>query len=171
MKRSRQMNNRRLFVNLTLVIVSAVIAGCGFRLQGTTEFPRMLTRTYIEAPDRYSEFYRQFSVALERGGIQLVSSPLDATAVIRITKDITGQRVLTISSRNVPTEYDVYYRISYSVSAGGKEVLPLRDLAFNQDYTFDETRLLGKNREEENIREAIASELVRQVSQELARLQ
>jgi outer membrane lipopolysaccharide assembly protein LptE/RlpB len=150
--------------------VFVFLSACGFRLQGVEEYPPVMARTYIEAPDRYSIFFRQLSAALERGGVQLVTSPVDATAIIRIEKDVTGQQVLTISARNVPTEYDVYYSISYSVWAEGETLQPSRTLSFSQDYTYDETLVLGKAREEREIREAVARELVRQVNQELTRL-
>jgi len=156
--------------HLLLIPFLSTLAACGFRLQGIDGYPEVFSRTYIEAPDQYSVFYRQFSVELERNGIQLVSSPTDATAIVRIEKDVTGQQVLTISARNVPTEYDVYYSISYSVWSEGEEIVPSRTLSFSQDYTYDETLVLGKAREERVIREAVASELVRQVNQELARL-
>ncbi|MEC9375686.1 MAG: LPS assembly lipoprotein LptE [Pseudomonadota bacterium] len=147
-----------------------MLTACGFRLQAVENYPKLLGRTYIEAPDRYSVFYRQLYSKLERGGIIIVSSPIDSTAVIRIEKDITGQQVLTISSRNVPTEYDVYYSVTYSVLVDGKVILPSRTLSFSQDYAYDETRILGKAREEMRIRESVAAELVRLINQELSRL-
>lgn len=153
-----------------LISLLCIPIACGFRLQGVGVYPEVLSRTYIEAPDRYSIFFRKFSAELERGGIQLASSPLDATAIVRIEKDVTGQQVLTISARNVPTEYDVYYSISYSVWVDGEAIVPSRTLSFSQDYTYDETRVLGKAREEREIRDAVASELVRRVNQELTRL-
>jgi LPS-assembly lipoprotein len=157
-------------VSFLLALCLFALSACGFRLQGVDSYPDVLARAYIEAPDRYSVFYRQFVAELERGGIQLVSSPIDATAIIKIEKDVTGQQVLTISARNVPTEYDVYYSVSYSVWTEGEAIIPSRTKSFSQDYTYDETRVLGKAREEREIREAVAGELVRQINQELARL-
>jgi outer membrane lipopolysaccharide assembly protein LptE/RlpB len=130
----------------------------------------VLARTYIQSPDRYTTFYRQLSASLEQGGVEIVSSPGDATAVVKVENDQTGQKVLTVSGRNVPAEYDVYYTVTYSVWASGKPLLESRTLSVRQDYTYDETRVLGKNREQEIIRETIVQDLVRQVNQELSRL-
>ena len=52
----------------------------------------------------------------------------------------------------------------------GQEVLARHSVSLSQDYTYDSTLVLGKYREGESIREAIANDLVRQVSQELSRL-
>ena len=160
------MKNFRFFILFSVVLLNS----CGFRLQGYASYPPVLANTYINAEDRYTVFYREFSAALEQGGIQLVTSPSDATAVVRIERDQTGQKVLTVSGRNVPAEYDVYYTIGYSVWVDGTAVLPSRTLSVSQDYTYDATSLLGKNREQEAIRKVIVKDLIRQVSQELSRL-
>ena len=53
--------------------------------------------------------------------------------------------------------------MTYSVWVDGAERLPSRTLIKRQDYTFDSTQVLGKNREEQLLREGIAKDLVRQV--------
>lgn len=153
-----------------ICVLLSMLAACGFRLQGEDRFGDTLANVYIETADRYTVFYRELVVALEQGGAQTMVSPLDASAVIRIERDETGQDVLTVSSRNVPTEYDVYYSVSYSVWVDGEAVLPSRTITVRQDYTYDATLVLGKQREEEAIRRSIATSLIRQVSQQLARL-
>lgn len=158
------------FIRLSVVLFSCLLASCGFRLQSFDGYPPVFAKTYIDAQDHYTNFYRDFSASLEQEGVVLVSSPFDATAVVRIEKDVSGQRVLTVSGRNIPTEYDVYYSISYSVWADGKELLSSRTLSSSQDYTYDETRVLGKAREAKELREAISKDLVRQVNQEFSRL-
>ena len=70
----------------------------------------------------------------------------------------------------MPEEYDVYYRISYSVFLDGTQVVSSRSLAREQDYTFDATEKLGKDREAEEIRAAISKDLARQVTYELSQL-
>jgi LPS-assembly lipoprotein len=154
-----------------LLVLLMLLSACGFRLQGVDTFPESFANTYIDAEDHYTLFYREMRIALEQGGVNVTSSPLDADAVIRIDRETSGQRVLTISGRNVPTEYDVYYSITYSVFLHGQDVVPSRTLTLNQDYTYDETLVLGKTREEDELRKALVADLVRQVSHELAQLQ
>ena len=155
---------------IALLATAAILTSCGFRLQGSQVYPPVMATTYIQAEDQYTEFYRSLRLALEQGGVAVTDSVTAASAVIRIEEDLTGRTVLTVSSRNVPTEYDVYYRIRYSVWAEGAEMLPSRTLIKRQDFTFDTTQVLGKSREEDMLRESIAQDLVRQVTQQLARL-
>jgi outer membrane lipopolysaccharide assembly protein LptE/RlpB len=76
--------------------------------------------------------------------------------------------VLSVSARNVPTEYEVYYTVRYSVSAGDATLLQAQDVTETRDYTYDETLVLGKAHEESVLREAIAKDLVRIVLKQIA---
>lgn len=169
---SLPLNTMRTAVRgLLVLLLLAQVTGCGFRLQGTGGYPEEMDRTYINTQDRYSVFYRKLLAQLEKDGITVVSSPLDAGAVIEIEDDKTARRVLTISGRNVPREYIVYYRVAYSVRIGDTTVVPTRRLNLDQDFTYDAREVLGKKREEENLREALAESLVAQVKRDIARLQ
>ena len=155
---------------LIVALLSALISACGFRLQGVDKYPPALATTYVDAADRYSIFYRELLAELKDGGITVTESPVGANATVRIESDSTGQQVLSVSGRNVPTEYNVYYTVVYSVWLNGEQVLPSTSLSLNQAYTYDATRVLGKSREEQAIRESLADNLVRQISQQLALL-
>jgi len=155
---------------IVIMLAAVMLSACGFRLQGSQTFPPVMATTYIDAEDRYTEFYRSLKTALQTGGVTVSDSVVAAGAIIRIETDETDRRILTVDRRNVPTEYDVYYKVTYSVWIDGAERLPSRTLIKRQDYTYDSMQVLGKNREEEMLREAIARDLVRQVTQQLARL-
>ena len=80
--------------------------------------------------------------------------------MIRILSDVTGRRTLSVSGRNVPTEYEVFYTINYAVSINGKEVLAPKQHVLTRNYTYDETLVRGKQGEEGNLRKALATDLV-----------
>jgi len=130
-----------------------------------------MSRTYIATNDRYSLFYRTFRMQLEDAGAELVDSPVDATAEFAILTDDTGQRVLSVSARNVPTEFEVYYTVYYTVRSGEKTLLEPQLQTLTRDYTYDETRVLGKAREEELLRKAIVDDLVRLVLVQVSSIQ
>lgn len=145
-----------------------VLTGCGFQLQGALTVPPEMQRTYISAVDRHSGFYRDVRAAFSAAGIDVVDSPTDATATFTIAYDQTDQRVLSVSARNVPTEYEVYYSIEYSLRSDEKNLLAPQSLTLTRDYTYDSTLVLGKSREEELLREAIVDDLVRIVLKQIS---
>ncbi len=129
-----------------------------------------MAQTYIAAADSHSPFYRELRLQLQAAGVDLVDSTDDATATLSILLDETDQRVLSVSARNVPTEYEVFYTIEYSLEDRDKSLMAPQLLTLTRDYTFDATLVLGKAHEEEMLREALVKDLVRIVMKQLATL-
>jgi len=150
--------------------VVTLVAGCGFHLQGALTTPAEMERTYIATDDRHSQFYRELRIQLQASGVSLSETEAGATATFSILYDDTAQRVLSVSARNVPTEYEVYYTIQYAIDNGAERLLELQTLTGTRDYTYDSTLVLGKAREEELLRDAIVKDLVRIVLKQVSTL-
>lgn len=143
------------------VVALMLLVGCGFQLRGATSVPPEMSRTYIETSDRHSLFYRTLRNQLRVAGVTVVESPLEADATFAIESDVTGERVLSVSARNVPREFEVFYTVFYSVKTEDKTILATRSQTLTRDYTWDETLVLGKEKEGEVLREAITDDIVR----------
>ncbi|MCC7329230.1 MAG: hypothetical protein IT484_03610 [Gammaproteobacteria bacterium] len=153
-----------------LALAAGLQAGCGFHLRGDVHYPAAMAVTWIEAEDRYTPFYRQLKTALERGGVRVAANPAEAGSVIRILHDETGQRVSSVSVRNTPVEYTVYYVLRYAVDMGGREVVPAQGLSLSRAYNYDETQVLGKRAEGTELRDALAGDMVGTVTRRLSLL-
>ena len=129
-----------------------------------------MERTYIATADKHSIFYRKLRAAMKAAGVQVVDNATDATATFVILVDETDRRVLSVSARNVPTEYEVYYTIEYGLDDGTKNLLDVQRRTLTRDYTYDSTLVLGKAKEEELLREAIVDDLVRIVLKQISTL-
>lgn len=150
------------------MLLALLLAGCGFYLQGPPTMPDGMQRTYIETPDRHSAFYQQLRRELLLAGVELAEREAGASAVFTIYLDDTDQRVLSVSARNVPTEYEVYYTVEYGVISGSETLLDVQDLTLTSDYTYDSTLVLGKAREEQVLRTALARDLVRIILKQIS---
>ena len=127
-----------------------------------------MQRTYIETPDRFSQFYRELRLKLQAAGVEVLDSPADATATLSILYDFTDQRVLSVSARNVPTEFEVFYTVRYVITRGEEKLLEPQELTLTRDYTYDSTLVLGKAKEEQLMRDAIVDDLVRIVLKQIS---
>jgi len=154
----------------TLAVVLLLLSGCGFQMQGAFVVPAGMQRTYIATEDRYTPFYRELRRTLQQSDMEITATPAEATAVLTIHLDRTDQRVLSVSARNVPTAYEVYYSVQYSVDSGEKNLLSRQFLNLTRVYTYDETLVLGKANEEALLRTAIVNDLVRIVLKQLGTL-
>lgn len=155
---------------LLVALACCVLGACGWRLQGATRLPEVMSVTYIDAADRYSDFNRALSASLAASGARMTSNRNEATAVVRIRKDEAGQRMLPVSARNTLEEYEVFYTVEYSVSGRNGELIPLQTLELARDYSYDRTAALAKQREQTVLREALARDLAGLVIRRVASL-
>ena len=148
----------------------ALLAACGFHLQGHTPLPAVVKTPFVEAPDRQSDFVQYLRHTLLSNGAQLVPQRDKASAVVSILTDSVARRVLSVSALNQPNEYEVTYTVAFSVSAGGKELLPPQELHATRTYSFDERLLLAKGHEEDILRKDMARDLADEVMRRLSSL-
>ena len=154
---------RFLWAPAFLLLGAVNLGGCGFHLEGSGTLPAATTTTYLDAANPHTEFYGSLRNALRARGAQVMESRQDAGAVLRILEDNSGQRMLSVSARNIPREYEVYYSVTFSLEADGKSLIPAESLVATRSYTYDETLVLGKSAEEGVLRQSLAEDLARQV--------
>ncbi len=155
-----------------LITLAAVLAaGCGFRLQGTVELPETLGSVYVSTADELTPFSVALRRALRNTGATLAPSAGEAGVVVRVLRDRSGRRVLSVSARNTPQEYEIFYAVDYSVDRADAEVLPVQSLELTRNMTFDESLLLAKQNEEEILLDAMARDLAGLVMRRLEALE
>ena len=151
-------------------LLALPLSGCGFHLEGRVPLPQPIRRPYIEAPDQQSDFVQSLRREMLISGAHPVDSPGRATAVVDILDDAVTSRVLSVSAQNRPTEYQVTYTVRFSVSAGGRQLLPPQQVSSMRSYSFDETLLLAKQHEESILQQAMGQDLADIVMRRLSRV-
>lgn len=162
--------HRHLQWHRGLWVALVFLSACGFQLQGRQALPAALTTVNIDAKDRQSGFTQALRSALASSGAQLVEPAAADTTIVSIKRDEVTERVLTVSSRNIPTDYELVYDVELSVSSAGKELLPAEKFSLSRVYSFDETRLLAKDREKQILIEALARDMASIVTRRLSSL-
>ena len=145
------------------LLAAALLAGCGFRLHGVDALPEEMARTYLDTPDPRSEFFASLREALRLRGTEIVDSPEEASSVLRIIEDTTDQRVMSVTARNVPREYEIFYAVTFSLEAGAERLVEPQSLVATRVYAWNENEVLGKDAEERILRQALADDLARRV--------
>lgn len=151
-----------------LAALALALSACGFHLQGRESLPASLAAVRIEAVDPQSDFNLGLRAALRSSGTTLVED--GSSAVIHILADGTSEKVLTVSSSNIPTAYQLDYTVRISVSAGDQQLMPIETHTLSREYSFDEQALLAKEREREVLTQALADDLVTLVMRRLSNL-
>jgi LPS-assembly lipoprotein len=149
-------------------VIAVGIAGCGWQLQGSARLPATMLSIHIDTQDAYSDFYRELRASLVAAGAQVKTPEAGASAIVHVRADDTGQRVSSISARNRPEQYDVYYRVEYSVDLSGAEVIPTQQVELTATYSYDSNAVLAKQREQVSMQRSLARELAGQVLRRLS---
>ncbi len=146
------------------------VSACGFRLAGSEHLPPKLARPYLSVRDPYTDFAREFERELKDAGAVLEPGRQDATATIEVTKDLVEQRTLAVSARNIPTDYELTYTVTFAVHGADSELMPAQTITLARDYSFEENVQLAKEHEADMLRAQMARDLVAMAMHRLTRL-
>jgi len=161
---------RRASLVVAGLAATLLLSACGFKLQGRTPLPAVLTTTHVIAQDLQTDFAQGLRRALITSGGKLTENTEQATGTVRIHKDEVTRKILSVSARNTPQEYEVTYTVEFSVDGTSGEILPVQTVSLTRDYSFDETKLLAKENEEAILLDGMARDLVAIVMRRLARI-
>jgi LPS-assembly lipoprotein len=147
-----------------------LLTSCGFHLQGRQPLPPQFAYTYVDTEDEQTDFVQDLRKALLSSKVNVIRTRSSSTAIISVHDDELTERILSVSARNIPTEYELTYSVSFSVTADGKTLIDKEEISAVRDISFDEAQLLAKEREQEILRAALARDLVALVMRRLAAL-
>ncbi len=165
-----------LVTRAAFVVFLSLTGGCGFVLQGAAPLPREVSVVRIDTTEPRTAFADALQRRLRAAGVTLaISAAPDSpgatsAAVLRIERDEFLERVAALSARNVPREYEYTYVVQWSLESAGVRRVETSELTASRNLTFDERRVLAKQREREQLREALAEELVGVVLQRISGL-
>ena len=151
-------------------LLALALDGCGFRLAGSEHLPPVLAKPYLSVKDPYTDFSREFERQLKGSGALLQPGRQDATATIEVTSDLVEQRTLSVSTRNIPTDYELRYTVTFDVKSVDNQILAPQTITLSRDYSFNEDELLAKEHEADILRVQMARDLATMAMRRLTRL-
>jgi LPS-assembly lipoprotein len=156
---------------MAAVAAMLLLSACGFHLQGRQPLPEAFAYTFVDTHDEQTDFVQDLRKALLASKVNVIRTKGSSGAVITVHEDKLSERVLSVSARNIPTEYELTYKVNFSVTSGDKTLIEREEISATRDFSFDETQLLAKEREQEILSEALGRDLVALVMRRLAALE
>ena len=120
-----------------------MVSGCGFHLRQPAKLPAVMQRTYIAAVGGSPGLVRELRRNLTTASTTVVDNPATATALLNILSAQQFQRVLSVSNTGQPLEYQVAYRVEFSLTAAGKTLMDRQTLTLTRNYAYDVANTLG----------------------------
>jgi len=149
---------------LVVPLLLALLTACGFKLRGDVDLPPVLQETFLKSENPYTGIARALRVELESAGARIVEDAGQATAILEITRENSQNRILSVGSTGKATEYELLEEVSFVLTdPQGKVLLPAQSLRMVRDLVFDETELLGKVSESEQLHVQMRASLARQI--------
>lgn len=157
------MRHRDLAVAFANLLCATLLAGCGFHFAGSRPLPAELQWVYIDLPTPYRVSKPELESALRarllRRGAQVVGSPGEAGAVLRLSGLTENRQVLSVDTFGKAVEYQLTVSVTFDLLAGGVVRAGPERMEVSRDYSFNAQQVLAKEAEEARLRAFIQDEL------------
>jgi LPS-assembly lipoprotein len=152
-------------IALTFVLCAA-LAGCGFQLRGTAALP--FDTLYM--PNTAAGVALDLKRNIQSGTrTTVVDDPKKATAVLDFLEEVREKNILSLGATGRVREYQLRYRVSFRVRDGkGGEFLPVSTVQLTRDISFNDTDVLAKETEEQQLYRDMQFDMVQQIMRRLA---
>jgi LPS-assembly lipoprotein len=136
--------------NLVL-IVSILLASCGFHMRGNMQLPEVMQNIYLE--NASSSLVAEVTKMLKFSNGKIVTSKQDAGVIIRIVNEQFRTISLSISSQGKTNEFELLYSLDFEIlDAAGKILQPKKNMVITRSYFNDQTQVLAKSNEDALLR-------------------
>ena len=150
-----------------LMLAVLALAGCGFQLRGTAALPfDTLYLPPATAPGIALDLKRNIQSGTRT---VVVDDPKKAAAVLDFVQEVREKVILSLGSTGRVREYQLRYRVGFRVHDGkGSEFLPASTVQLTRDITFNDTDVLAKENEEQQLYRDMQFDMVQLIMRRLA---
>jgi len=155
-------------VRLLVLSISLLLAACGFQLRGQAGMP--FDTLYLDAANPNTPFIGELRRSLEASKVKLVSTAEQADVVLNIVSEIYEKQILTLGGDGRVNEFRLSHRVSLrAYDLKQQEWIPAEEIALRRDYSYDDSRILAKEAEENLLNQSMRSDMVQQIVRRLSR--
>ena len=159
-------------IALSGILLTLLLAGCGFQLRGQADLPPELAVVYIQSIQGIGMppgiLSRRLQTVLVGSGVNVVRDPAQATATITILNEGSVRRAVAADRFDIKRSYFLVYNATYQVTlANGKTLISAEGISANRNLLFDENRVLGFEAAQESLIDSMADELAWQIIRRL----
>ncbi len=150
------------FKNVFLLILVVSVSACGYQLRGKIDLPEGLKSIYLQGGS--AQLKKKVKQTLRASGGQLVDVIGDAGLIVSIKKEKMDRRVMSLSSTGRANEYELIYKLDFTLlDKEGKPLSELQRIEINKYYFNNQDEVLGKNNEEQVIRDEMYRKAVQSI--------
>jgi LPS-assembly lipoprotein len=168
--------------SLVATLGALLLGGCGFHLRGVeqTQLPPLLREMRVIVQGQsYSQIhgaqltYDPLKVAMQdalrnQAGVRVVEHGEVPTLVL--LRERFPTQVLSVNPQGKAREYQIRYEVTFHIlSADNVRLTPRQTLYLHRDYLSEPNAILAREREEQEMREALRQDAAQQILRRLAK--
>jgi LPS-assembly lipoprotein len=160
------LSRRRLLGKCGILLLIAVLAGCGFHLRGEAHYE--FETLFLNSPTT-----QPLTADLRRslqgiGTAQLVTSADKAQVILDIASVENNKQILSLSSGGRVSEFLLSKRVLFRVhDAAGNDWLPTSELVVRRTYSYSDSAALPKEAQEQRLWREMQDDAVQQIVRRL----
>ena len=154
---------------VAVLLLTALLTGCGFTLRGTVDLPDALQTLQLESPSPDSELVREVRRMLRNNEVTLVDDAPATAWSLGVGSEQASERVLSVNANARAGEYELTSSVAVQLRRG-TEILGPETLTVSRVYLADPENAVAKNEEAELIRTEMRRELAQQILRRLQSL-
>ncbi len=149
-----------------VVLIAALLAGCGFHLRGEAHYE--FDTLYLNSPAA-QPLTADLKRSLEGiGTAQLVTSPDKAQVILDIASVENNKQILSLSSGGKVSEFLLSKRVLFRVhDPAGNDWLPTSELVVRRTYSYSDSAALPKEAQEQRLWREMQDDAVQQIVRRL----
>ncbi|MDA3919260.1 MAG: LPS assembly lipoprotein LptE [Salinisphaera sp.] len=146
---------------MAVLVLLAVLGGCGFHLQGSSPLPDGVDSMYVSYNDPYRVDTPPLVTRLrERLRRQHLLGETDAPAQLIINHLVNDSRLMSVSPvDSTAVEYEISTQVNFSYRVNGADQLSDQTLTVTRDYSVDQGQRLSVDAEQESLLTSMQKEL------------
>ena len=160
-------------LKLSLIGMFAVmLVACGFQLRGAADIPASIQTMYMQGINTRDGFGLQLKRTLTRNGIEVLSDYQEGAALMSFTTNRLQRRVMSVGVQTAKvSEYELILDVVFDLSdAQQNKLIENERLEARRDYQFDPQQVLGRDAEEELLRDEMYNQLSQAILRRLSAL-
>ena len=154
---------------LPLLILTLLLAACGFHLRGQGGFTFPFQTLFIMSPNANAPFIIDLKRAVQLYDVKLVDSSEKAQLTLHIVSETMSKQILSLSDAGRVREYQLNYRVSlraYDIKLD--EWVPADEIVLQRYLSYDNTQVLAKEMEETLLYQDMRNDAVQQILRRLS---
>ncbi|MGB7192014.1 MAG: LPS assembly lipoprotein LptE [Collimonas pratensis] len=150
-----------------VLLISAMLCACGFHLRGSANLAfSSIYMTFAPTSPLGIELKRNI---IASGNTKVLPKAEGAEVTLGVLSETREKVILTLNSSGRPSEYMLYYRLTFQVTdAQGKQLLAPTLITLKRDISYNSSQELSKDAEEVLLYRDMQSDMVQQILRRLA---